>query len=156
MSISSITAADVMLAPGAPLPAFDASGRSAVLAAIRTTFAAHGAVAMHSNAVGLSMTTPPEDAVRLLGVSGEKLALRYESRLPFCAWLAFQAEASALGRRRDGLGIEAMRRFEISRVHREARGQGGGGGLPRTFQQADLDIVSPWSAEPLDRCVPSD
>ena len=58
---------------------------------------------------------PQQTHVRLLSPAGTKLALRYETRLPFCMWLAKQAELQ----RADGLGMEAMRRYEVSRVLRE-------------------------------------
>jgi len=51
--------------------AADAAAREAVVAALRSTFAAHGAVGMDSNQVGYALTTVPGDAVRLLSASGK-------------------------------------------------------------------------------------
>lgn len=62
--------------------------QKAVEEAIVGVFSLHGAVPMASNTVGACPADPPRNAAVLLTSDGARLALRYDLRTPFAAWLS--------------------------------------------------------------------
>ncbi|KAK9906778.1 hypothetical protein WJX75_007809 [Coccomyxa subellipsoidea] len=119
--------------PGTP-NSLQVSARNAVVDAIERVFEVHGAVPMDSSDVGFCPIDAPADIAAMLSTSGAQLAMRYELRAPFAAWLARQAAAGV----RSSAILEAMRRYEVAWVRR----RGVGRCLPRAYLQADLDIVT--------------
>ncbi|KAI8469455.1 MAG: hypothetical protein J3K34DRAFT_459347 [Monoraphidium minutum] len=124
--------------PGAPLNVH-VSVRDAVARVVHDVFRSHSAVPVASNVVGIAHAGLPRDAVRLLAPSGAQISLRYESRYPFAVWLAQQAALAGGGGPAAAGGVDSVRRYEVSHVMRAGRVRG----LPATYLQADLDIVSP-------------
>lgn len=81
--------------------------------------------------VGYVYDSMPPDAVRLMPRTGPIVALRYELRYPFAAWLVRQAveAAGAAGGMGGGLGLagagspkDSMRRYEVAHVQRQVGG----------------------------------
>ena len=62
--------------------------QKAVEQAITNVFSLHGAAPMASSTVGACPADPPRNAAVLLSPDGSRLALRYDMRTPFAAWLA--------------------------------------------------------------------
>lgn len=118
--------------------------RERVLNALRSSFNRHGAVSMSSMEVGLATPDDPKTAAQVLSRGGERMALRYELRQPFIAWVASQVTSGA-----GSALLEGFRRYEIAGIHRHG-GNGGGsgsnGGAPRGRLQADLDVLTPSPA----------
>ncbi|CAK0752569.1 hypothetical protein CVIRNUC_002156 [Coccomyxa viridis] len=119
--------------PGTP-NAFQVSARQAILETLESVFARHGAVPMDSSDIGFCPVDPPPDVAALLSTTGARLAMRYELRAPFAAWLARQAESHA----HNPAIMESMRRYEVAWVRR----RGVGRALPKAHLQADLDIAT--------------
>ncbi|CAL8462314.1 g1847 [Coccomyxa elongata] len=119
--------------PGTP-NSLQVSARNAVVDVIQRVFEVHGAVPMDSTDIGFCPIDAPTDIAAMLSTSGARLAMRYELRAPFAAWLARQAAAGV----RSAAFLEAMRRYEVAWVRR----RGVGRALPRAYLQADLDIVT--------------
>jgi translation initiation factor 2-alpha kinase 4 len=122
-------AADPDEAPGAPAGAAT-STVSAASGALAAAWRARGAAETASAGLGYCPPDAPPDAVRLLDAAGAMLALRYELRAPFAAWLARH-------------GVEGpLARCEVGAVRRRAVGRA----LPRVFVCADYDVVTPAGA----------
>jgi serine/threonine protein kinase/histidyl-tRNA synthetase len=121
--------------------------REKVLTALRSSFTRHGAVSMSSMEVGLATPDDPKTSAQVLSRGGERMALRYELRQPFIAWVASQVTSGA-----GSALLEGFRRYEIAGVHRSHGAGSGSGtsnnnnGAPRGHLQADLDILTPASS----------
>ena len=86
--------------------------------AITSAYSLHGAVPMASSTLGACPSEPPRNAALLLSPDGPRLALRYDMRVPFAAWLARRA-AAAVTVGGGGMGLmEGMRRYEVAWVRR--------------------------------------
>ncbi|GAX82154.1 hypothetical protein CEUSTIGMA_g9582.t1 [Chlamydomonas eustigma] len=130
-----------------------------VLKCLRRVFDNHCAVPMTSQPIGVAHPNHlNSNAVRMLLPSGSLLTMRYELRQPFAAWLTQQAASTssspaspsvAPGPVLNGSSWDAMRRYEVALVARKGKGRG----LPATFLQADLDIVTPSSLAPIERLL---
>ena len=71
--------------------------RENVISVIAEVFALHGAVRMSSYAVGTvsKAADAPAGMAVVLTQTGNRLALRYEMRRPFCNWLVRQAQRAS-------------------------------------------------------------
>mmetsp|Transcript_24442 Transcript_24442/g.77195 ORF Transcript_24442/g.77195 Transcript_24442/m.77195 type:complete len:536 (+) Transcript_24442:148-1755(+) len=119
--------------PGAPSnrgpTARGPSRRAELTAVLHRVFSRHGAVPMESVALGHVPSAGGGDGramVKLLTDRGEVLGLRQEMRMPFAEWAA-------------GARASSIKRFEVARVFRE----GALHGSPRSFLQADFDVLWP-------------
>jgi serine/threonine protein kinase/histidyl-tRNA synthetase len=144
-SAPEITTTALLTGPG-PLAgspvvgAQNSEARERVLSALRSSFTRHGAVSMASMEVGLATPDDPKTAAQVLSRGGERMALRYELRQPFIAWVVTQVTSGA-----GSALLEGFRRYEIADVHRHGGGNSGNG-APRSHLQADLDVLIPAPA----------
>lgn len=123
------------LSAGTPLPSSiqHSNSRSRALAAIREAFSRRGAISMTSLDIGAASGEDPT-ALCVLARDGTKLALRYDLRQSFAAWVVQQAASHTI----EGSAItEGFRRYEIATVHRHSTRS-----LLTNHLQADFDIIS--------------
>eukprot|EP00850_Spirogloea_muscicola_P013114 SM000087S23396 [mRNA] locus=s87:428700:439817:+ [translate_table: standard] len=100
--------------------------RNRVLKVVASIFRRHGAQPMSSRSMELAEGggRTHRQAVKVVDASGNLLALRHETRIPFARWLSATQTTS-------------LKRYEVSQVSRRAIGLS----VPMEYHQGDFDIV---------------